>query len=666
MLLKLTPARAASLPREARDTLFLLAVIGWIVAMQAAYVPAWCSLLAAGVLLWRGVLAAHSRALPGWPWRLGLLVVALGATWAQHRTLLGQDAGVTLIVVLLALKTLELQARRDAFVIFFLGFFTLLTHFFHSQSLLTAAGILLALLGLLTALVNAHMPVGRPPLWQAAKLAGGMALLGAPVMVVLFVLFPRFAPLWGMPADNMGGRSGLSGQMVVGQVAKLALDSSVAFRVEFDGATPMPTDLYFRGPVFSRFDGREWRPLPFQRQQSTAGVQVQGEAVRYRVTMEPSNRPWLLVLEMTTAPPELASGRTPTVTADMQWMAPSPVTEVTRYRAASHLSYRLGPLEHPPALRDDVDLPAGYNPQTLQLAQDLRRRVGDDPERLIQAALEQLRTGGYRYTLEPGLYGTHTADDFWFNRKAGFCEHIASAFVVLMRSLDIPARVVTGYQGGERNPVDGIWTVRQSDAHAWAEVWLAGQGWRRIDPTAYVMPDRTEALRRLQPEPGLFAGTIVRLNPTLLAHLRSLWEAGNNRWNQWVLNYTQSHQLDLLKRLGVRSPSWADLAYVLLGVLVLVSLAGAAWAWRERRVTDPWTRLLQEARRKIEASGCALPPNATPRQLAGVLPPGFAGVQPLHDWLLELEAQRYDPHSTATLKSLKKRMASLTWPERTP
>jgi len=196
MLLSLRQS-AASLPREPRDTLFLLAVIGWIVLLQSFHLPVWCSALAAGVLVWRGTLAWHSRPLPGWHWRLLLLVAALGATWFQYKTLLGQDAGVTLIVVLLALKTLELQARRDAFVIFFLGFFTLLTHFFHSQSLLTAAGILLALLGLLTALVNAHMPVGRPPLWQAARLAAGMALLGAPIMVVLFMLFPRFAPCGG-------------------------------------------------------------------------------------------------------------------------------------------------------------------------------------------------------------------------------------------------------------------------------------------------------------------------------------------------------------------------------------------------------------------------------------------------------------------------------------
>ncbi|MFS2055323.1 DUF3488 domain-containing protein, partial [Variovorax sp. CT11-76] len=226
----------ATLPRDARDTLFLLAVIALIILPQADTLP--------------------------W-WRIALLVVTVAATFATHRTLLGRDAGVTLVVILLALKTLELRARRDAFVVFFLGFFAMLTNFFYSQSLATAAMMLLALLGLLTALVNAHMPVGRPPLAQAARTAGWMALAGAPIMFALFLLFPRFAPLWGTPTDAMAGRSGLSNTMRVGTIAELALDGRVAARIKFDGdRAPPQSQLYFRGPVLAQFDGREWTALP--------------------------------------------------------------------------------------------------------------------------------------------------------------------------------------------------------------------------------------------------------------------------------------------------------------------------------------------------------------------------------------------------------------------
>ena len=184
-----------TLPREARDTLFLLTVIAWIIAPQANHIPLWCSTMAAGILAWRAYLTVRGRVLPSRWWLLGLLLLATGATVFTHKTLMGRDPGVTYIVLLLTLKTLEMRTRRDAFVIFFLGFFTLLANFFFSQSLLTALAMLIGLMGLLTALVNSHMPVGRPPLMQAAKTAGWMALLGTPIMVVLFVLFPRIAPL---------------------------------------------------------------------------------------------------------------------------------------------------------------------------------------------------------------------------------------------------------------------------------------------------------------------------------------------------------------------------------------------------------------------------------------------------------------------------------------
>uniref|UniRef100_UPI00313F1493 transglutaminase family protein n=1 Tax=Hydrogenophaga sp. OTU3427 TaxID=3043856 RepID=UPI00313F1493 len=671
------PPRWTALPREGRDTLFLLAVIGWVVAMQAAHIPLWCLGLTAVLLAWRAWLTLRLRPLPGLWTRALLLTLAVGATYLTHRTILGRDAGVTLIVVLLALKTLELRARRDAFVVFFLSFFTLLTHFFYSQSLLTALGILLALWGLLTALVNAHMPVGRPPLWHAARLAGGMALLGAPIMLVLFMLFPRMAPLWGIPGDGLTGRSGLSPSMSVGTLASLALDDSVAMRVRFEGPPPPRHTQYFRGPVLSQFDGREW--LPQQAGLSSRGdliapVRTRGEPLRYEVTLEPNNRPWLLVLEATTTPPRWpgSSPRDVVPTPDLQWLLRRPVTDLMRYEAVSHVDFQHGPGEPVLGLQDFVALPPGFNPRTLALAQDMRRQAAKaSPQALIDQALARLRTGGYTYTLSPGLYGQHTADEFWFDRKAGFCEHIASSFVVLMRALDIPARVVTGYQGGELNPVDGFFTVRQSDAHAWAEVWLAQQGWVRIDPTASVAPSRTDTLQRLRPPPGLFGGAMLAISPTLSQQLRAVWEATNNRWNQWVLNYTQSRQLDLLRQLGLRASDWTDLAYALMVLVIAASGLGAVWTLWERRQSDPWLRLLVRARQRLARAGVAVPPQATPRQLAQHLPVSLAPMdnQALRDWLLRLEAQRYAASSAdpaLALATLERDFARLPWPSPSP
>ena len=337
--------RLTHLPREARDTLFLLAVIAWVILPQVENLPLWCSAMAAGVLLWRARMAWLGSPLPSRWWLLGLLVLASAATWWSYRTLLGRDAGVTFVVVLLTLKTLEMRARRDAFVIFFLGFFTLLSNFFYSQSLLTAAAMLLALLGLLTGLVNSHMPVGRPPLLQAAKTAGWMALLGAPIMAVLFMLFPRIAPLWGLPGDAMSGRSGLSGTMQVGTMASLALDDTVAMRVRFDGPRPSQSDLYFRGPVLSTFDGREWRPLRSrlpQRYQLAADLQTSGDAVRYQITLAANNRPWLLTLDATPDKPEIV-GYTPVMAPDLQWQTDQPMADLVRYRATSYPNSAMAP-----------------------------------------------------------------------------------------------------------------------------------------------------------------------------------------------------------------------------------------------------------------------------------------------------------------------------------
>jgi transglutaminase-like putative cysteine protease len=661
----------STLPRETRDTLFLLVVIAWVMAPQVGNLPWWCLVLAGSVLGWRAAIAVTGKPLPGRWWIAGLLALALAATWFTHRTLLGRDAGVTMVIVLLALKTLELRARRDAFVVFFLAFFAMVTNFFFSQTLLVAAAMMLGLLGLLTALVNAHMPVGRPPLAEAAKTAAWMALLGAPIMALLFVLFPRFAPLWGIPGDAMTGRSGLSSQMEVGNMAALALDESVAFRVKWEGGQPpAQNDLYFRGPVLSNFDGREWRPL-----QARAGARFPmvyygpsnlrglGAPVRYEVTLEPHNRPWLLTLDAAVNPPT-APGLVAVMSTELAWMSPRPVTDLLRYSAESYVDFRHGPQSLAAILPEYTQLPPGFDPRTRELAARIMRDHPGEPRARVRAALDLLRTGGYVYTLEPGVYGQHTADEFWFDRKEGFCEHIASAFAVLMRAMNVPARIVTGYQGGERNSVDGFWTLRQADAHAWTELWLPGEGWVRIDPTSAVMPGRTGSFQRLQARPGAFAAAIgTVMNPTLAAQWRAAWEALNNSWNQWVLNYTQSRQLDLLRNLGFQSPSWEDLSYVLIAILVLLSLAGAAWSWWDRRVHDPWLRLLARARKRLAAAGLEAGHAAPPRQIATLVTARFGeDGRPLADWFLRLEAQRYAPRPQADLRALRREFQEIPWP----
>ncbi len=680
-MLKPVIAKLKNLPRDSRDTLFLLVVIAWVLLPQVPNLPLWCSLLATGVLLWRGYLAFNSQPLPGRWWLLGLLAITIGATLLTHKTLLGRDAGVTLLVVLLSLKTLELRARRDAFVVFFLGFFCMLSNFFYSQSLLTAASMLLGLMGLLTVLVNAHMPVGKPALLEAAKTASWMTLLGAPIMVVLFVLFPRLAPLWGVPSDAIVGKSGLSEKMQVGTIAKLALDDSVAMRIKFDGTPPTLAEMYFRGPVLSSFDGRDWRPARpdlTSRFSMTASLVVTGTPVAYEVTLEQTNRPWLFVLDAARDKPVLAGYQT-VMQPDLQWLVNKPITELVRYKAQSHTRFQHGPEIATVALREFVELPLGFNPRTLAEAVKIRNApqfANAGSAVLVDYVMNRLRTGGYTYTLEPGLYGPNTADDFWYERKEGFCEHIASSFVILMRALNVPARVVTGYQGGEFNGIDGFWTVRQSDAHAWAEVWHEGRGWVRVDPTSAVSPGRTGTAQRSAVPQGFVGQALGNISPAFTSGLRSAWEAVNNAWNQRVLNYTQGKQLDLLKNVGFQSPSWEDLSYVLIGIVVAVSLVGAAWTLWERTQHDPWLRLLARVQRNLVKSGLVNLQNQhtayTPRQLATLLEAKHGQqYKALHAWLMQLEAQRYarqspSSQSVGDVRQLRQQFKALfrarTWP----
>ncbi|MED5618852.1 transglutaminase family protein [Ideonella sp. BN130291] len=613
------------LPRDARDTLFLLGVIGWTILPHLAHLAWWCSLLAVLVLMWRARLALDNAPLPGRWTLIGVLAMAATFTLLTERTLLGKEAGVTMLVLLMVLKTLELRARRDALVVFFLGFFLVLTNFLYSQSIAVAAAMLVSVWGLLTALVLAHMPVGQPSLRQAGWLSARAAMLGAPVMVVLFVLFPRIGPLWGLPQDA-GARTGLSGTMRMGGVAEIANDDSIAFRIRFHGPPPAPQALYFRGPVLSRFDGTEWKRMESSFPpdwQLHADLRVQGEPVAYEMTLEPSRLTTLPLLEATPPQADAAPGVPPGWRAmprnELEWTVDRPITERLRFEARAWLRFQHGPSERAWGLRDHVNLPPGYNPRMLQWAAQLRkdpRFARANGDTLAGMLLNEIRTGNFVYTLSPGEYGRDAVDEFWFDRRIGFCEHYAASFVVAMRALGIPARVVTGYQGMDPAPVDGYWIVRQSHAHAWAEYWQPGRGWVRTDPTAAVAPERVVQSRSLEPSRGLVADAISNMSPETLARLRRMWEGMNNRWNQWVLGYSRTQQFSLMERMGVRSPSWADLGLVLIWLGSAAALAGALWALWDRHRQDPWQRLQSRVLQRLRRLDVPAEPHHPPRTLA--------------------------------------------------
>jgi transglutaminase-like putative cysteine protease len=614
-------------PRDTRDTLLLLVVIGFTTAPHLTHLPLWCGVLVPGVLAWRARIALRGGALPG-RWVMGaLLLLTAALTFWSERTLLGREAGVTMLVALLSLKTLELRARRDALVVFFLGFFLLLTQFLYSQSLLTGVWMLFALWGLLAALVLAHMPVGRPSIGQAAAVAARATALGLPLMALLFALFPRIGPLWGLPQDA-AGKTGLSGTLRLGGLASIANDDSIAFRVRFLGPRPLDRQLYFRGPVLATTDGREWVrlvPSVAAMQRVRADLQVSGPALRYEMILEPGRLPVLPLLEATpdqTATAPQVEGWHFTLRPDLQWQADRPLSERIRVEVGAHLEHRHGPRQPVAGLRDFMALPAQAHPRTRAWAAQLRQRPelsGAGAAQLTQVVLQHIREGEFGYTLEPGEYEGDAIDEFWLDRKLGFCEHFAAAYVVVMRALDVPARIVTGYQGVEWTARPGVGIVRQSNAHAWAEYWQVDRGWVRVDPTAAVAPERVQSGRSLVPPAGLVAGALSTFNPQLVASLRAAWEELNNQWNLWVLNYSRSQQFDLMRALGFEFPSWQEMATLLVAVLCGAALLGAAWAWWDRHRQDPWLRLAGRVQEKLQRLGVAVQAHDPPRTRAALV-----------------------------------------------
>ncbi|MDF3035924.1 MAG: hypothetical protein K0S28_1198, partial [Paucimonas sp.] len=363
--------------------------------------------------------------------------------------------------------------------------------------------------------------------------------------------------------------------------------------------------LYWRGIVLGDYDGRTWAPFRLRRSSEAFNIKLLSGPIGYQVTLEPSGHRWLFALDLPVAAPDV-DGKPSSFTPELELRSPQPVNSRTRYDASSALSYRLDAGDTPSDLGNWLSLPSGTNPGTNEFARHLRARH-TEPEKAIDAVLHYFRNEPFRYTLEPPLLGVHSVDDFLFNTRAGFCEHYSGAFVVIMRAMGIPARVVTGYLGGELNAIDGFMEVRQSDAHAWAEVWLPQQGWLRVDPTAAVAPERIE--RNLYSAvPRRYLGGLVTTtgdNATLawLLKVRSGWNAVGNAWNQWVLNYSSDKQKNLVRSLGLDASNWRDLILLLVACMALITVAIAYGLVRAREKVDPVVALYAKLCRRMEKHG---------------------------------------------------------------
>jgi transglutaminase-like putative cysteine protease len=582
------------------DLRWLLVSMGLVMALHVPHQAIWISVFIAVFGIWRYLIEKNSWKLPRLALLLTLTILGGLGVALTYRGLFGRDASVALLAIMLSLKLMETRTPRDYILVIFSGFFLTITAFLFSQTLLVGAFVLLPVIGLTATLVGISHPNGDFNWRFQARLAGSLLAQAVPLMLILFFLFPRIpGPLWGVPKDAFSSMSGLSDSMEPGNISKLTLSGATAFRVQFRDQIPPQSQLYWRGPVLWNFDGRSWTMLQSGNSQPDIPretLSVKGEPTLYSVTLEPHNRKWLLMLDIPAAlPPETV------VTQDMQVQSRKPVRTRMRYEGRSHLNYTLSPNLNDQERALALQIPEGENPRTHALAEQWANQA---PEAIVQNALTMFRQEAFAYTLAPPPLGLNPMDDFLFNTRRGFCEHYAGSFVYLMRAAGVPARVVTGYQGGDVNPVGSYLIVRQSDAHAWAEVWLEGRGWTRVDPTGAVAPSRIESGISTALPDGDVLPLMSRRDYPLLRKIYLNWDALNNGWNQYVLGYDKQRQMDFLSRLAGKEISWQDLAIAMMVCLGAVALVFSYFLLRGKRVkVDPLQRLYNEFLHKLENAG---------------------------------------------------------------
>lgn len=578
------------------------------------------------MLLFRLLMIPFPRFLPN-KWLLfALLLVSLANVFVDAGLVGPKYAGVSLLTAMTGLKLLESRDTRDVYVLAFLGFFVMITQFLFEQGMGFSLYFFAISLGLIAVLLDLNAGGSAR---QVSVNALRLFLSSIPAMVVLFVLFPRLAsPLWSFDIEDSTATTGITDQIRPGQVSQLSQSTATAFRVRFEGAPPPPEQRYWRGPVLWETDGATWSAiddLPYE----TPGYEADGTLYQYALTMEPTNQQWVFPLELPNAPAKGGFW-----TAGFQMRTNAPIKTRTSYQLASYVESRLSSTaawEQELALR----LPSNITQRMRQLVAGWRSKTNTDLG-LVQMALDHFTTQPFVYTLSPPLLGDNPSDEFLFETRKGFCGHYATSFATLMRVAGIPARVIAGYQGGEMNPLGGHLIVRQSDAHAWVEVWIddqGAQGWTRIDPTAAVSPDRIEQSVAAQTGPE---GTPVLFKLRNLGALGSMMrEAGwmldnlDLQWHRWIVGFSHQSQRWLLDELGLSflQGYWLGIAAVLGGLIALV-VGLLLIRMKSGSKRDPVLRLYRRFRQRLMNTGLDVPPWLGPRALeqrAGRAFPKWAG-----------------------------------------
>jgi transglutaminase-like putative cysteine protease len=546
---------------------------------------------------------------PGKNLRRFLTVAGFAGLMLTYQRHLGQDAYIGLLAVMAALKPFEIETHRDRMITVFLAYFIVITSLFLSETLAITLYMFFSVTITTAVLIRINDPAGR--FKQHLKLSGLMMVQAIPLMVALFFLFPRIqGSLFGFSLSN-SARSGFSDILAPGGVASLVESDEVAFRAVFDGPIPPASALYWRGIVFQNFDGRRWRPDK-EVAVSTPPMAEPG-TIGYTVALEPHDQRWLFALEMPATVPPQAS-----FYGDFTLRSRRTVRRQLRYDMVSDTRFQAN-TEAAETLENCRRLPEGYNPRARELAARLTQTAGTAKEK-VRRILDFFASGGFTYTLQPPRLGRDSVDDFLFDSKRGYCEHYASAFAFMMRSVNVPARIVGGYLGGERNPFANYLVVRQSDAHVWVDVWqgddAADAGWRRIDPTAVVVPERiTQGLSGALAR-GELPDFLSRGYFGFIWQIRFAWDAVSTQWSAWFEGYSYYEQLALLKKLGLSSDAVRAALQAMILILVVIAAAVAVYFWSAMRIPqrkpDRIRKTYEKFSKKLARAGFERKPDQGP------------------------------------------------------
>lgn len=606
--------------------IWLLAAFTAVIVLHANHIPQWILVAAVLAMIWRiqryrGAWSAPSRIV-----KFGLLILCIAGLLLEYGKPVGLEPMIALLVSAYTLKLLEMEHRREALLVIYLAFFIAATQALFDQSIGHTTYILGCFVLITAALValNQGVPEGEETHTQPfrpLKSAVFLLLQAVPLMLLLFIVMPRIGSLWSVPVQSHSAKTGMSDSMSPGNFSRLGRSAEVAFRVSFESEIPQQHQLYWRGLILSDFDGRTWSstdPLKYdethltqwfgkKKHQWDSLIERRGESTDYRVVLEATQQPWLFSL-----PTPLPKTPGIALTRDFRLLSSKPIVRKTQYDVSSWLDYTIARQDLSPKERSlALQLPSGYNPKSVQLAQKWSREISDDL--LLVQKILGLYNQEFIYTLKPPLLGTNSVDEFLFETKKGFCEHFSSSFTFLMRAAGIPARVVAGYQGGERHP-DNYLVVRQYDAHAWVEVWIKGKGWIRVDPTAAVAPERIEfdLESALGDEAGYLADSPLSLvqfrHISWLNKIRLNLDSLNYQWAKWVLGYDKEQENLLVKWLGEYSPLRIALLLLAVGGGVLAAIA--LWHLRTLWYSKLWhsehdelDRIYLKLCKKLEKAG---------------------------------------------------------------